>query len=357
MIKIKQLYKKLLRKIWGKTSLPSDFLGPETIRIYPVGYLCNHACPMCWRSNNVDPERKKLLTALEKKSLTIDEYKQIFETLPPNVQTVEVVGGGEPLMFNKINELIDLIRYHNLYGSLITNGVLLRKKIAQKIAQTKWENVRVSFHAATQKTYKIINGVDTYHLVIKNIEDFINIKDKKTKIGCLFVIQKGNYHEIYEFAKKMQKIGVNYVEFDALFPYTKQMKLNKKELAKTLQELVKVKNTIKIKNNSLEIIKGYLKHPNRSQLKINKNKYFKNKFCDIPMHSLIIDSLGKISPCCFLDSSEKNGVETGNLREQKDLWKVWNNKKYREIRSSISSGSLLSTCTEQCYVMLKNVKN
>lgn len=65
-----------------------DFFGPEMVRVYPVGYMCNHSCP----------------------SLTLFEYKKIIATLPPGVSTVEIVGGGEPLLYKDIALLTQIIK-------------------------------------------------------------------------------------------------------------------------------------------------------------------------------------------------------------------------------------------------------
>jgi len=338
--------------------LLQDTLGPYTIRLYPIGYLCNHRCPMCWRKNLVSKIKYKSFPLLEKGHLTIDEYKKLLSKLPPVTKNAEIVGGGEPLLYENIYELTALIKKQSLSGSLITNGVLLTKKLALHLNTINWDKIRVSVHASNKLIYKKINGSDTFEIVWKNIRYYLSIKNKKlnTKntIGVLFVIQKDNYQDIFNFAKKAQHAGCDYVEFDSLYPYHKKMILSSAQGEIALEQLQKVKKLLTIDNNVEYTINIFNTQPKTI---LNKNKknddYYRNKSCMIPSESLIINQFGQIHPCCFLDFSERETIICGDLRKNEyDVWKFWKQNKYKQIRNNLKNGHFYKTCINYCYYIL-----
>jgi len=350
-LKQKTLYHKriLLRKI------SPDFFGPDILRIYPVGYLCNHSCPMCWRSNNVSSQEKRKLIRLEKKSLTIDEYQKVFATLPPATNTVDIVGGGEPLIYPQIKELTNLIKKRNLYGTLITNGVLLKSDLINHLLSINWDHIRISIHASNPDIYKLINGVNHFQTVLSNIRSFMNLRQKrqnqsknKTRIGVLSVIQKQNYQDVYDFALLAQKLRCDYVEFDPLCPYGDSMKLDSRELEQTLIQLKSIRKNIHIPNNVTEVIHLYHSQPHISLENIDASIYYRLRKCVIPTDSMTLDSLGETHPCCHLDNSEPENIACGDFRKVGSLWNIWREKKYIHIRKNLRKGIFYRTCLSRC---------
>lgn len=367
MIKNPKIYK-LFRKIFHRISQSKyfslsqfDFFGPSQVRLYPIGYLCNHACPMCWRSNNISETEKRKLIKLEKQNLKINEYEKIFQTLPPNTTEIELVGGGEPLLYPEIKKLVSLIKAYGLTGSLITNGVLLSENIAKVLIDHNWEKVRISFHAHNKEIYKKLNGAETFDQVLSNIRSYIKLKkesgkDKQCQLETLFVIQKDNYQYIWKFAKLFEKIGVDSINFDAILAHNDKVKPNKKELKVIITQLKKIEKNINIKNNSGEIARLYSSHPNIGQNKISKLNYFKNKSCVITSQSMIINSLGKVHPCCFLDGDGNEAITLGSIRKTPNLWEIWLQKQYIAVRKNLGKGKFYKICVKKCYYDLPKRK-
>jgi len=344
--------RKILRDI------STDYFGPEIIRIYPVGYLCNNSCPMCWRSNNVNNRDKKKFIALEKQNLTILEYQKILTTLPPGVQTIEIVGGGEPLLFNKIERLTNIIKKNFYTGSLITNGILLRPKMIDHLLRIKFDRIRVSIHASNRQIYKLVNGVDNFKIVEDNIRLFLNKRRKiqnkaiHSLLSVLFVIQRTNYKDIYNFALFAQDNGCDYIEFDTIYPYTKSMMLNKEEISVVVDQLSKVTTYIFINNNASSVIDLYKYQPHAGENGVKSKTYYEDKKCTIPTISMILDSIGHVHPCCFLDNSEPENIDCGDFRQIGDIWTIWRQKLHRKIRKHLRSGKFYKTCIKSCNYAL-----
>src|SRR5437870_2517069 len=72
-------------------------VGPDFIRITPMGWVCNHACPMCHLQHTA-PDRLKALKKQDvQDGMRLEEYRRLFNGMPPGLEEVNIVGGGEPL--------------------------------------------------------------------------------------------------------------------------------------------------------------------------------------------------------------------------------------------------------------------
>jgi MoaA/NifB/PqqE/SkfB family radical SAM enzyme len=360
----KELFNRVKRKcIFTKRrflrKISSDFFGPREIRIYPIGYLCNLNCSMCWRSHNVSYQGRKKWNSLESERLKIFEYQNFFESLPPAVETIEIVGGGEPLLYPEIHELIKMIKKNFYIGSLITNGVLLRPKLIKTLLGLEWDEIRVSTHGSTPSIYKQVCGSDSFQLIWDNIRLFLAKRSKirnrkvKSRLGVLFVIQKNNYQDVFNFGQLAQDAGCDYVEFDTVYPYKKSMLLKNKEVEQVIAQLKKVRANLSVKNNAHKIIELYRLQPHvRKDDSGNSKQYYQDKKCIIPSESLILDSFGNIHPCCFLDNSEPETINCGSFRETGDIWSIWLHKEYKGIRRKLRKGKFYNTCLNKCYYAL-----
>ena len=112
-------------------------VGPDLLRINPLGYICNHKCPMCFLQE-MPPETLKEKTALDRKeSLRLAEYEALFESVPPGLEEINVTGGGEPLAHPDVIEIMQAIKRRGVKGSLISNGPLLSEKIARAMIEMR----------------------------------------------------------------------------------------------------------------------------------------------------------------------------------------------------------------------------
>lgn len=71
----------------------------------------------------------------------------------------------------------------------------------------------------------------------------------------------------------------------------------------------------------------------------------KNK-CSWPFTSAFITSNGDVVPCCVISDSDV--IKMGNIFEQ-PFKEMWNSKKYKEFRYSISRHKLNDFC-KSCYI-------
>lgn len=187
--------------------------NPLYIRIKPTN-VCNHNCYYCHYKNPY---------------LTLDEYNptdyiphdkmmEIIEDMGKmGVKAVTFSGGGEPLVYQYIEEAMEKILELGIDLSIITNGSMLTGQKAEILAHAKW--VRISIDSIVSENYARIRGIseNAMKTLQKNIEEFARIKNEDCELGINFVIGQENYKEIEEVAVMMKNLGVNHVKFAPLF--------------------------------------------------------------------------------------------------------------------------------------------
>ncbi len=340
----------------------------KEVRIFPMGYICNHACPMCWRENLSPAIRQHLTKAAFTIDLQLDDYINLIKTLPPTVKRISICGGGEPTLFKGIKTIMATIKKQNLYGHIITNGSTLTPEFIDLLISIGWDSMHISVNAATRSVYKIINGVDHYDLVLNNIKNMQKHKGKRSlpELRFSFVIQKGNYEEIIPFAKLAASYKAADIYYNPLIPFDLTLKtpspfaLDLKEKLLTLKYLKEAEELMKkspTRTNVNYVLPIYQHHPNYN-LENPDQSYWATKYCDRVLQTIDIMSSGKVLPCGFgfelrEDFDLKMNVKKG------DITSFWNSPVYRQFRKRLRRGDFYPACKKYCTFFLasKNIPN
>lgn len=185
--------------------LKGKLIAPIYLEIAPAG-SCNHRCIFCavdylnYRTQFLD--LSKLKSALT-------------QAASSGVKSVMYAGEGEPLLHKDIAEIIRFTKSKGIDPAVTTNGVLLKKGLADKILKyLSW--IRVSLNAGTEETYKKIHRCSSgdFRKVLENLKDAVLIKKKRgldVVIGVQLLLIPMNVREVLTLAKLMKKIGVDYL--------------------------------------------------------------------------------------------------------------------------------------------------
>ncbi|MBI3378779.1 MAG: radical SAM protein [Nitrospirae bacterium] len=156
---------------------------------------CNLNCVMCPR-RHLNRKLGDMNFDLFKKC--IDEISQ-FNPQPSVLLTFL----GEPLMHKKVLDMVRYSKGKGLNASLISNGCLLNKEIADALIEMQLDRITFSIDAVTQGTYDKIRINSDFNRVQENINYLI---DKKKKLNAQFpiiqtsmVIQEENQSEYEDF--------------------------------------------------------------------------------------------------------------------------------------------------------------
>ena len=265
------------RKRWELASRQHLFNFPLFLEV-EASYACNYECIMCPR---------RFLNLDERGELSMELFDKLFaEAKKEKLASINLSHGGEPLMNKNLPELITKAKEAGILDVMFhTNASLLTKRKSKQIIENGLTKINFSLDAMTEKTYRKIRRGGNYRLVMRNIADFLKIKEKNGKsyprVRMSFVVMDENKLEMEDFFNYW-KYKVNMIAF--------QMKRNYGILSNT-------------------------------KLKV-RDMGFKNKstICKDPWRLLMISHDGSIMPCL---EDYKHEIILGNLKTHliKECWK------------------------------------
>ena len=162
------------RKDW---SLSSEFAHNPPFPLsldLEVNASCNLRCIMCVMGG--DHPRHSTKPALMK----LDLYKNLMRQAEAAGLPAMTFGFlSEPLLNNDLPEMIRLAREAGVMDiRLGTNGLLLNRGMSQKLIKAGLTRLEVSLDADNPATYSRIRRGGNYDLAVKNINDFLDEREK-----------------------------------------------------------------------------------------------------------------------------------------------------------------------------------
>ena len=347
--------------------------------------VCNLRCAFC----TLDLHIRKNLDAPKGIELC---KKQIWEYLP-YASKIQPYLSGEPFaredMWQVIEEndkFMDLYPFKEVEFS--TNGLLLDKKMRQRIIRSSITSLLISFNAATGETYKRISGGDFSRLV-DNVRNLVlenkEAKNTKLRISLSYVLMRENVEELPEFIKIAHELDADSVQIwplnsnsmgiekrqmqsDFLFYYKQQSLIyypnltkEKLEQAKELADKLNViigdlpaysfdfdgEKDIEYPLSPQEFDKYIMQHNleysrDFDGKKIRESNNFSK--CYYPWESFYILTDGSFAPCLHL--IYKGGI--GNIVDE-GIQGAWNSERMQLLRKNIMAGKVDPLCRDtQC---------
>lgn len=167
----------------------------------------NPACIMCCRSH--DYKKQPSIT-----DILCERAKSIM----PYLNYLCVLGVAEPFWKDavfKVFEKIEFSKYkHRITFTTNTNAIcLVERTISRFFDEVVKSDISFSIDAASPETYKKIRRADAYHLLMKNIQTFMDYRDKNGgsknhKVIIWNNINMLNVNEMVEMVEAAYELGV-----------------------------------------------------------------------------------------------------------------------------------------------------
>jgi MoaA/NifB/PqqE/SkfB family radical SAM enzyme len=182
-------------------------------RVYvEVTNKCNLNCSTCMR--NVWDVKFGYMT-----EETFDRILASFQDLP-NKPDLFLGGYGEPLSHPRILNMIERAKELGHRVSMITNGILLTERVANRLIELKLDMLWVSMDGASPECYMDVRLGDALPRIIDNLK-YLQVKKYRTfgasnwagypKLGIAFVAMKRNIRDLNEVIRLGSRLGA--VEF------------------------------------------------------------------------------------------------------------------------------------------------
>lgn len=266
------------------------------LTIYDCTKLCNQRCKMCniWKNKSND--------------LSLEEIKIKAKELHDFGIGYVFIQGGEPTIRKDLVDIIDIFLSYNIKPTVITNGILLNRNLAQKIAERKC-NLSISIDSLDSQLFFETRGTDKLDKIIGNIEDIKHLC--KTKKGNWSITSTVTKKTKYDDIIKIEQFATSRGFMFAIRPYIATKGTAGKvadELSYDIDDVLPIFDYIlkKARKNNYLASLVYEEHIN----------YIRKKampMCDAGKHSFFLQENGKLSPCIEYPNIE---LTLTNYKEQ-----------------------------------------
>lgn len=153
---------------------------------------CNQECIHCY----VDPRK-------EMKELFVNQYENFVQKLIKlGLESLHVFG-GEPFLYEKLDDLLIFLGESSINTSIVTNGTILRKEILDLI---KKYNIflGITVHGTKVTHEKISNNTNNYEKVIEFVRNAVS---REINFGIMTCVNKENMQNYFDMVKNFSEYG------------------------------------------------------------------------------------------------------------------------------------------------------
>lgn len=163
---------------------------------------CNLSCSSCRREILMLKQGDVFETKL-KNVMTIMTWLEKFN----EPITIVMSGNGDPLASNILRPLIkDFSPKPKQYFEIFTNGLLVKKHLADSKIFEKISRMVISIDAGSKDVYEDVRNPGKWNVLINNLE-FLSDSINKNKILLKFALQKRNHNDINNFVDLVERFG------------------------------------------------------------------------------------------------------------------------------------------------------
>lgn len=279
-------------------------------------YDCNFKCKICdfWKD-----------TDLKEKALTIEQIKIIEKKLRQLGPQVVSIGGGEPLLYNNIIEVIKILSKNN-FPVMICNGWFMTPEMARALFEAGMYEVSISVDYATADKHDAQRGMkgafDKGINALKILNE--NRVHPHQRVHMISVVMDDNIGEIEELIKLSRDIGITYLV--TLYSDNRGKKAGRHSDRDISEHLLGLKKKYK----EFVAIRGYL---GKFSEAVNNNGISP---CYAGINLMNIDTSGNVSFC--IDDLDNHA---GNILTE-DIFEIQN--KLIQQKQNISCKGCWTSC-------------
>lgn len=281
---------------------------------------CNLRCIYCYRDSG---------EAL-RNELKIAEILHVIEQAHElGAEEVVIVGGGEPLLYNKIFDVLDFLHHNSQRITLFTNGTLINKETAKKLLDFS-VSLEVKMNSRRPEIQDYLAGKrGAYQQIQKGIRNLLDIDyQDKANLAIESIICKYNIRELPEIWIWARKNSIMPL-FDRLYPIGRKEKVDIDVSPEELETLVYRLNKI---DREMFGFDWDISPP------------IPGIHCDKHYYSCLVDAQGYVQPCPGVT------IRLGNIRNQ-PLADILRHKVIRDLR--FIDRNITGTCKtckyQKCY--------
>lgn len=165
--------------------------------LFELTYRCNLRCSHCYVS---DPGGNELSTA---------EVKTILDQLADAGSLFLTLSGGEVMLRNDLFEICSYARDKSFVLKLFSNGTLIDREAAERLAKAGIVDVGISLYGATAKSHELVTGIPGSFA--RTISAFGFLREAGVKATAKLLLMKHNIGG-YDDAKALsESLGATFI--------------------------------------------------------------------------------------------------------------------------------------------------
>lgn len=318
------------------------YTGPFFVLV-DITRRCNLRCLGCrFHSSQMSTSQTDFSTLPD---ISFDLFKKLCHELKAmDTHALILIGDGEPLLHDRIFDMVSVAKQVGFHITLVTNGTLLDRDNIQALFDSQLDILQVSLWAGSEKEYeKNYPGVplDLFKKVVESVILMNSLKARShLKQPCVILhhpINRHNFQNIETFLDLALATGCDGVSLSPFFTWRGALTsfaLSPNEEQSLLLSLGQMKKRIK----SLHL--GHNIDQTRTSYQIGK-RIWQNIPCYIGWIHTRIKTDGTMLPC------NRCAIPMGNLKAN-SFQEIWNGSPYRNFRSQASTREGLASLNHQC---------
>lgn len=201
-------------------------------------YRCNERCGHCYLATYNDHEDGR-------PPLSVEEWKKILNQLKEAGTFVLVFIGGEAMMHPYFWELAEYAARKGFALSLITNGLLLDDKAADRMKDLGFYQISVSLYSLNPTIHDQMTKRKGSHF--KTIEAIKKLKQRNLEVIINCLLTSLNIDTCFDLEDWGKKLGIR-VQFDPLVTAKSDGSLDSTATRASPEQLMKYYRTLSLRN-------------------------------------------------------------------------------------------------------------
>ncbi|MBF0190000.1 MAG: radical SAM protein [Magnetococcales bacterium] len=188
-------------------------VAPVHVRIKPTN-RCNHNCWYCaYKVDNLALGEEMV----ESDAIPPEKmFDLVEEFITLGVKAITFSGGGEPLLYKPLPEVVERLAAGGIRVATLTNGANLKGRMADALARhATW--VRISMDGWDDASYAKARGLkgDPFTQLLDNIAAF-TARDTRCVLGVSFIVTEENHLHLPQVCALLKEAGANHVKLSGV---------------------------------------------------------------------------------------------------------------------------------------------
>ena len=326
--------------------------GPWRITFDTNPDQCNLHCIMCEEHSSYNGNKKirnRIMNFRIIENIIDDTVEQGLKEIIPSTM-------GEPLLYNRFPDLIDLLKTNNLKLNLTTNGTFpkLGAELWGRLILPVASDIKISINGASKNINESIMEDLNFENQITNIKKFIQIRDEIRRDGInnptltfQATFMEMNLYEIPELLK--MAINMDIDRFKGHHLWITLPELEDESMRRNKSAIIRWNNIVKeiyliVENERLKNGKR-IKLDNIYAIPYNHNNEVipKEYICPFLGREAWIAWDGTFNVCCAPDNLRKTLGNYGNAKKDNFI-NLWNSKRYDDLIENWGDYEVCKVC-------------